>query len=868
MRFDVIYAPKGPALEYSAWACNIVKSTQRGGKGPKSCSHNCAYCYNPPGTEDGPVLKDNIIYRLGTDLRKLKDVIKPGEKLEFTFVGDLYDPKIPKGVARSCLLACKKAGIPFQVLTKNGITSQEDFSLYGSDDLFGVTLTCDNDEDSLKWEPGACLWKDRIDALKSAHEKGIHTWVSFEPVIDPDQTLHLIEIVAPFVDRIKVGKMNSRPNQTWHSEEVKKIAQDTDWEKFGENAISILEKLGKEFYIKDDLARKVPQHRQGRFSKMGEVHKEEKMEVPISTNVADNKEVGSTSPMGQRQILDKTMNKNRGIGVNLPLPTLDLPPCIEYAIQYSPSPNEEMDWCITLTQFWRFYNIPPKAILGHLLSVSSIDEESMKEHIQAAWGLNKWKKIDCKVLRSSFKKGCRICEHFSNSEEVTDQELFSPRIDSGEIINASDIANQLVQGLDIKRLPGGVLAVYQNGIYKIEDADLTLDAIIKNNLENGYNTKLRSNILLHVRAAATPVVWDDFEKYPSLLCCTNGVVDLTTKKLLPFSPEYMMLWRTKVGYHPDSACDLYKRTMEEVLEPIGFSSRIGEVLVDESFLDYYQKVFGYSLTGETRNEFAFIHQGLGGSGKNTLIWPIQVAMGTYSKQIDPDILMSKNDYFKADYDLANTVGRRMIVTNESKDGAHLNTQLIKRVASEGQKFNARQIRQEPIEFTMKGKVHMMMNPIPVFEEQDRAIKRRLHLIQYPADFTANANLTLKQDIVANELPGILTWLVDGAYKYYTEGLRPVKRITDAIDEIMMDSDPLDGFGDAHLFKCEMGIEEPFGVIIKGYTTYCYNNGISTTTFDHHKFGRDLNTYLKMNDFKFKRRKVNGKIYYNGVDFRD
>lgn len=79
VRFDVIYEPKGPAKEYSAWACNIVKSGQRG-DGPKSCSHGCLYCYNPPGTQDGPILKDNIIERLKTDLKKLKEIIKIADR--------------------------------------------------------------------------------------------------------------------------------------------------------------------------------------------------------------------------------------------------------------------------------------------------------------------------------------------------------------------------------------------------------------------------------------------------------------------------------------------------------------------------------------------------------------------------------------------------------------------------------------------------------------------------------------------------------------------------------------------------------------------------------------------------------------------
>ena len=266
-RFDVIYAPKGPALEYSAWACNIVKSAQ-GNEGPRSCSHGCLYCYNHPGSQDGPILKDNILDRLKNDLKRLKAIIKKNEKIDFTFVGDLYDSSLPVGISRQCLQACKNAEIPFQVLTKNGIDAAKDFDLYGLDDLFGVTLTCDNDKDSLHFEPKAPLWNTRIDALRIACEKGIRTWVSFEPVVNPEQTFHLIEMVAPFADKIKVGKLNTRNNQYWHSDEIKELAGTISWEDFGKRAVALLEKLGKDYYIKADLAQLISEHQPGTISEI------------------------------------------------------------------------------------------------------------------------------------------------------------------------------------------------------------------------------------------------------------------------------------------------------------------------------------------------------------------------------------------------------------------------------------------------------------------------------------------------------------------------------------------------------------------------------------------------------------------------
>ncbi len=247
MRFDVIYEPKGPAREYSAWACNLVQSPKRNGEGPRTCSHGCLYCYNPKGTEDGPVLKRDVISRLKNDLPKLRKVIKPGEQLEFTFVGDVYDPKLP-GLARECLQACNDANVPFRVLTKNGKTAISDFDLYKKGDLFGCTLTFIDPEKSKEWEPGASLPGDRLKALEGAHKRGIKTWASLEPVIDPDETMELIRRSSGFVDHYKVGKWN-------HD----KLADKIDWRQFAADVVELLESLGCDYYIKDDLKPFIPE---------------------------------------------------------------------------------------------------------------------------------------------------------------------------------------------------------------------------------------------------------------------------------------------------------------------------------------------------------------------------------------------------------------------------------------------------------------------------------------------------------------------------------------------------------------------------------------------------------------------------------
>ena len=77
--------------------------------------------------------------------------------------------------------------------------------------------------------------------MKILNQNNIKTWVSFEPVIDVNQTLHLLDLTHSFVDEYQVGKLNHFSYKN------------TNWRQF---AIQIIDKLkfyNKEFYVKKDL---------------------------------------------------------------------------------------------------------------------------------------------------------------------------------------------------------------------------------------------------------------------------------------------------------------------------------------------------------------------------------------------------------------------------------------------------------------------------------------------------------------------------------------------------------------------------------------------------------------------------------------
>jgi DNA repair photolyase len=236
---SIIYEPKGPALEYSPLAANLWLT----------CTHRCKYCY-PPAVlhktkevffKEAPARK-NVIKELAKDCQKIKCDKRP---VLLCFLCDPYQPHdVKRAVTREALEILALYHMTAQVLTKGGTRAARDFDILKKRGWkFGTTLSISKPETKAEWEPGAASVMDRLEAISIAHDMDIFTWVSVEPVIDPEQALEVIDVLEKMriVDFWKVGKLN-------HDKERElKI----DWAKFIKDVRLLLK--GRPHYIKTDL---------------------------------------------------------------------------------------------------------------------------------------------------------------------------------------------------------------------------------------------------------------------------------------------------------------------------------------------------------------------------------------------------------------------------------------------------------------------------------------------------------------------------------------------------------------------------------------------------------------------------------------
>jgi DNA repair photolyase len=239
--FKIIYEPKGRAKEYGDLALNIYTG----------CSFGCTYCFAPL------VLKKDrdTFHKLSQARDNLLDKVKKdcennqfeGRRVHLCFTCDPYqDIDLELQLTREVLKLFKQYNVNFQILTKGGMRAARDFDLYKDGDSFGSTLTFSDTDKSLEWEPRAAEPLSRIEAIVTAHERGIKTWVSLEPVISPQDTVNYVTELHNHVDLWKVGRWN-----------YDQRAKDIDWKRFGRTIKNVFNILKCEYYIKEDLRKEM-----------------------------------------------------------------------------------------------------------------------------------------------------------------------------------------------------------------------------------------------------------------------------------------------------------------------------------------------------------------------------------------------------------------------------------------------------------------------------------------------------------------------------------------------------------------------------------------------------------------------------------
>lgn len=339
----------------------------------------------------------------------------------------------------------------------------------------------------------------------------------------------------------------------------------------------------------------------------------------------------------------------------------------------------------------------------------------------------------------------------------------------------------------------------------------------------------------------------DLDRDPWALNLENGTLDLRNGELRPHRPEDLLSKLIRLRYDPHAQCPRFMAFLYRIMGSHPDASE-GENDRAEQLVSYLQRVFGCAATGKPE-KILFVLYGEGNNGKTTLLEAIRDALGDreYAGQVQVDSLMMRPKEAMSsnavNTDLADLQGCRFVSSSEVEQGQRLSLSRVKYLTGLGQ-IKARRLRENMITFQPTYKLFLDCNHRPVITDPNDAIWNRVKCIPFKIQIPEteiDKNLSVK---LREELPGILRWIVEGAVRYYRDGLGDPPDVTAATEQYRQESDRLKEFfedkcilmpnGDANSWKrdgCWVSVSELYTAYVAWAEAMGHKYPLSKDSFD-------------------------------------
>jgi putative DNA primase/helicase len=311
---------------------------------------------------------------------------------------------------------------------------------------------------------------------------------------------------------------------------------------------------------------------------------------------------------------------------------------------------------------------------------------------------------------------------------------------------------------------------------EIEDDDLS-KRIFNFAARSLTKTKIESSLAL-----AKPLLFGrptDFDSDRWLLNCRNGTLDLRKLELREHRREDMLTQQVDADYDPDARSEDWGRVLRESMQ-------------SDDLVAFLQRVFGYSLIGDRREEVFFFFYGKSGAGKGTILESFGGMIGDYARTMSHRTLTHAGPQSGsgASEDVARLHGARFVVASEFERGSRLAEAFVNTLTG-GDKITARHLHQASFEFLPQLTLFLAANHKPRLSGSPQSgIWRRL--VTVPFEHVPKApDKELKSRLAGDDArAAILAWAVEGLRTWQAEGLGELpSEIAVANEEYREEADP-------------------------------------------------------------------------------
>lgn len=385
----------------------------------------------------------------------------------------------------------------------------------------------------------------------------------------------------------------------------------------------------------------------------------------------------------------------------------------------------------------------------------------------------------------------------------------------------------------------GQLHIYKDGIYTNGYKEIESDMI-------QYIPNLKKMQRREVLDYMELIVESKEQSDANLIAFNNGIYDLVTGELKPFSTDIVITNKIPWDYNPDAYFELADKTLNKL------------ACDDAAIRALLEECIGYCFYRRNELGKAFILTGDKNNGKSTFLDIVKTILG--DKNISALDLKELGDRFNTSMMFGKMANIGDDIGDDFLQGSQVS--IFKKIVT-GNRIKAERKGQDPFEFNPFIKLLFSANDIPRMKDKTGAVLRRLVIIPFNARFSKYLpdGVTIDPDFdpfIKYKL--IQKESIEYLIKLGVEGLKRVitnneftksEKVQGQLDEYEEENNPIIAF----IADCgvDMIENEPTNEVYKRYQVFCAEN--SMQPMSNIVFSKQINKRL---DLEISIVKLNGQ----------
>lgn len=300
---------------------------------------------------------------------------------------------------------------------------------------------------------------------------------------------------------------------------------------------------------------------------------------------------------------------------------------------------------------------------------------------------------------------------------------------------------------------------------------------------------------------------------PNLIAVNNGIFDYDTKTLLPFSPDYVFLSKSRVNYNPNAKCITIYNPDDGTYWNIEDWMR--ELHNDPEVVHTLWEVLGAIVRPNVSWDCsAWFYSNTGNNGKGTLCELMRQLVGTGSYAS-----VSLSDMGK-DFMLEPLIHAQAIIVDENDVGTYIDKAANLKAIITGDGLQINRKFKTPITFQFKGFMVQCLNEMPRVKDKSDSFYRRQLFIPFDKCFTGEERKYIKHDYLHR--PEVLEYVLYKVLHMDFNKISIPATCKAALEEYKEYNDPVRQFAN-EMFSQLVWDLVPFGFLYDLYSAWYRKN---------------------------------------------